>query len=133
MTDIIWKDRKHWAWFPFSFTKYKCSETRLFVETGLMSTNYLETQLYRIVDVQLKRTLGNKIFGTGTITLTTRDKSSPILVIKNVKNSQSVKEMLVQLVEAARKKNFVREVNVGGGFDNFDDVDGNGIPDIFDR
>ncbi len=135
MADIIWNDRKHWTWFPISFTKYKLSETRFFKEIGLFNTTYEETQLYRIVDVQLRRSLGHKIFGTGNITLQTRDRNSPEIVVRNVKNSESVKEMLVQLVEEARRRNFVRDINVGDGFGdmgNFEDLDGNGIPDQFE-
>lgn len=135
MADIIWNDRKHWTWFPISFTKYKLSETRFFKEIGLFNTTYDETQLYRIVDVQLRRSFGHKIFGTGNISLQTRDRNSPEIIIQNVKNPESVKEMLVSLVEENRRKNFVRDINVGDGFGdmgNFEDLDGNGIPDQFE-
>lgn len=133
MSKIIWQDRKHWMWFPFSFTKYQLSRTRFFEEKGLFNTIFSETQLYRIVDVQLKRTFVQKIFGTGTVTLATRDQGSPFIEVKNIKNSKAVKEMIVELVEEARRKNMVRDINIGDGFDSdFEDLDGNGIPDRFE-
>lgn len=133
MSDIIWEDRKHWMWFPFSFTKYKLSKSRFFEEVGLFNTTFYETQLYRIVDVQLKKSFSQKIFGTGTVTLTTRDQGSPTIEIKNVRDANAVKEMIVELVEEARRKNFVRDINVGDGFSGeYADLDENGIPDRFE-
>ena len=35
---IIWQDRKHFMWFPISFTKYEIKNDRLYQETGLFST-----------------------------------------------------------------------------------------------
>ena len=29
-TGLVWKDRKHWMWFPFSFTKYRIEDGRLY-------------------------------------------------------------------------------------------------------
>ena len=37
---IIWQDRKHFMWFPISFTKYEIKNDRLYQETGLFSTHY---------------------------------------------------------------------------------------------
>ncbi|MBO6065271.1 MAG: PH domain-containing protein, partial [Lachnospiraceae bacterium] len=70
--EILWKDRKHHMWFPFSFTKYSVTKTSLQVQQGFFKTSYDETLLYRIVDLRLSRTLAQKIFGTGTIELFTR-------------------------------------------------------------
>ena len=64
---IIWQDRKHFMWFPISFTKYEIKNDRLYQETGLFSTHYDELLLYRITDLCLRRNLSQKIFGTGTV------------------------------------------------------------------
>ncbi|PKK39888.1 hypothetical protein ABB02_00948 [Clostridiaceae bacterium JG1575] len=128
----IWSDRKHWMWFPWSFTRYALSEDRLFLSAGLLRTTFDETQLYRVIDVKMVRTLGHKLFGTGDIIITTRDASTPNIVFKNIKKPHDVKEMMVQMVEAARKRNMVREIS--GGFTpsyDYTDGDGDGIPDIF--
>ena len=70
-TGLVWKDRKHWMWFPFSFTKYRIEDGRLYVEEGLLKSEENECLLYRITDISLERTLAQKIFGTGTVRLTT--------------------------------------------------------------
>ena len=67
--EILWQDRKHHMWFPFSFTKYTVQGGRLYIKRGFLSTTYDETLLYRITDISLHKTLGQRIFGTGTIIL----------------------------------------------------------------
>ncbi|WP_434310650.1 PH domain-containing protein [Hominifimenecus sp. rT4P-3] len=99
---IVWQDRKHWMWFPFSFTKYRIENGRLFVEEGLLRTEENECLLYRITDISLERTLAQKLFGTGTICLTTRDISDKVIYLKNIVNSKAVKQQISEMVEAAR-------------------------------
>ena len=48
---VLWKDRKHFMWFPFSFTKYEVRNNRLYTQRGLLSTTYDEVLLYRILDI----------------------------------------------------------------------------------
>ena len=99
---LLWKDRKHWMWFPFSFTKYRIENGRLYVEEGLLRSEENECLLYRITDISLERTLAQKIFGTGTICLTTRDISDKVIYLKNIVNPKAVKEMISELVERTR-------------------------------
>ena len=49
--------------------------------------------IYRVLDISLKRTLINRLCGSGSIILRTKDASDSILTIKNVKNSQQVKDI----------------------------------------
>ena len=73
---IIWKDRKRTLFgLPLSFTKYSLEEDRLFIETGFFNSVENEVRLYRIMDLQLSRTLGQKMFGLGTIKVKSADKT----------------------------------------------------------
>lgn len=101
---ILWKDRKHFAWFPFSFTKYYVKNERLYEEKGLLSTHYDEVLLYRIIDLCLERTLTQKIFGTGTIILYCKLNSDNKIYLKNIKNPIQVKGLLSQIIEESRQK-----------------------------
>ena len=40
LKEIIWKDRKHHLWFPFSFTKYRVDSTRLYINSGKDSIGF---------------------------------------------------------------------------------------------
>ncbi len=107
MANILWHDRKRHFGLPISFTKYSMSEDRLFVETGLLNLSQDEVRLYRILDLQLKRSLGQRIFGVGSIIVSSSDKSLGTFEIRNIKNSANVKEMLSVQVEQQRRANRV--------------------------
>ena len=106
--DTIWSDRKRHFGLPISFTKYSLSEDRLFRETGLLNLNEEEVLLYRVRDVSLSRSLWQRIFGVGTITVHSSDKTSPTLEIINVKDSKSVKELIFTNVEKAKEERRMR-------------------------
>jgi uncharacterized membrane protein YdbT with pleckstrin-like domain len=121
MADILWHDRKRHFGLPLSFTKYSMSEDRLFVETGFLNLTQNEVRLYRILDLQLKRSLGQRIFGVGSIYVSSSDKNLGTFEIRNVKNSANVKEMLSVQVEQQREaKRVVGREYMGGDMD-FDD------------
>ena len=56
------------------------------------------------MDLTLERSFGQRLFGLGTITCDTVDKSTPKLCIKNVKDSRRVKELISEAVEKERVK-----------------------------
>ena len=122
--NTVWKDRKHFMWFPISFTKYEIKNERLYQETGLFNTHYDELLLYRITDLCLKRSLAQKIFGTGTIVLSTKADSDKEILKKNVKNPKEVKDLVSHLVEEARdRKKVVGKEFFDDSSDDLDDFD----------
>lgn len=105
MPNIVWKDRKRTLFgLPWSFTKYSLSDDRLFISTGFLSTKEDEVRLYRIMDISLNRTLGQRIFGLGTIKCCSADKTLGDFEIKNIKKSKDVKELLSEMVENERNR-----------------------------
>ena len=122
--EIKWKDRKRLIFgLPWSFTRYRLTDDKLIVSTGLLSINEEEIRLYRIMDVTLKRSLGERLWGLGTIHICSSDKTTPELDIKRVRQSADVKEMLSDMVEAARKKNRVSAREFMSGDDIDEDMD----------
>lgn len=100
-----WNDRKRtFLGLPLSFTRYFLTEEKLLVRTGFLSMKEEEVRLYRILDVTLKRSLRQRIFGLGTIHCCSADKSTPEFDILSVKNSKWVKETLSDLVEQERSR-----------------------------
>lgn len=101
--EILWHDRKRtFLGLPFSFTRYSLSEDRLFIETGFWNKKEDEVRLYRITDVSLMRTFGQRLLGLGTIHCCSADKTMQDFNILNIKRPKAVKELLSQLVEAER-------------------------------
>ena len=127
--EILWKDRKRgFLGLPLSFTKYSLTKERLFVETGFINSMENEVRLYRILDVQMTRTLGQKMFGLGSINVHSSDASLKDFTIKNIKKPKYVKELLSELVEKQRDEKRVvnRELMASSidddGLDDNDDV-----------
>ncbi len=146
--EIVWKDRKHFMWFPITFTKYCVRRGRVFVDRGLINSVQDQTLLYRIIDIQLRRSLSQKIFGTGTIVLVTKADMEKEILLESIKNPNQVCDLLSDMIEEIRhQKNVVGKefygtiVPPGGGpgmmpdepdFDHdpdgdMDDDDGDGI------
>lgn len=131
--EVKWRDRKHWMWFPWSFTKYEVRNGRLYVERGLFKTEFDEVLLYRIMDISLSRTLAQKIFGTGTVTLYTKVDVNKQIQLQNIKNPVEVKEYLSDLIEGVRNdkkvvgkefNSMVCDVHGEDGMDDMSDSDG---------
>ena len=127
--EILWKDRKRgFLGLPLSFTKYRLTKERLFIETGFINSIENEVRLYRILDVQMTRSLGQKIFGLGSINVHSSDASLKDFTIKNIKKPKYVKELLSELVEKQRDEKRVvnRELMASSidddGLDDNDDV-----------
>lgn len=126
--EYLWKDRKRHLGLPLSFTRYFLSEDRLFCETGLLNLKASEVLLYRVQDLELTMSLGQRIFGVGTVCVHSSDKSSPHLDLKNVKNPRKVKELIHQNVEAAKERRRMRTTELlgkedGPGFHEGDEPD----------
>ena len=122
--EYIWKDRKRFLGMPLSFTRYRMSEDRLFLSVGFFSIQDEELLLYRVRDISCTRTLGQRLFGVGSLTVTSSDKTTPTLVLKNIKRPLEVKELLHTQVEEMKLRRRVRVGEImSGDFDNDDDSD----------
>lgn len=97
--EYIWSDRKRFLGMPLSFTRYALSRDRLFLETGLLNTKCEEILLYRVRDISLSISLGQRIFGVGTVTIQSSDKTMPLLELKNIKAPRDTKELIHEAVE----------------------------------
>ncbi len=103
-SQIVWKAKKRLGFLglPWTFTSYLLREDKLIITTGFLNKKEDEIRLYRILDMTLTRSFGQRMFGLGTITCNTSDATSPVLAIKNIKKSGEVKEALSELVEKER-------------------------------
>lgn len=116
--EYIWKDKKRYFGMPISFTRYGMSEDRLFISVGFLNIKDDEVLLYRVRDIDTSRTLWQRLFGVGTVTVMSSDKTMPTLVLQNIKNPVEVKELLHAQVEEIKLKRRVRIGEImGGGLD----------------
>lgn len=115
--EYIWKDRRRVLGMPLSFTRYRMSEDRLFLIKGFFNMHMDEVLLYRVRDLSLNRTLGQRLFGMGTITVYSSDKTQPELHLKNIRRSLAVKELLHSQVEEMKMVRRMRLSEVMGDHD----------------
>jgi uncharacterized membrane protein YdbT with pleckstrin-like domain len=117
-TVFVWQDRKRIIFgLPFTFTTYALTKEKLLIRTGILNTKEEEIRLYRIMDVTLKRSLWERLFGLGTIHCCSADKSTPEFDIRWIPKSREVKEKLSHMVEEERmaKRVSSREFMSGEG------------------
>jgi uncharacterized membrane protein YdbT with pleckstrin-like domain len=124
--EYIWQDRKRYFGMPISFTRYGMSEDRLFISVGFLNIKDDEVLLYRVRDIDTSRTLWQRLFGVGTVTVMSSDKTMSTLVLKNIKNPVEVKELLHSQVEEIKMK---RRVRIGEIMGNGLDQDEEGLDD----
>lgn len=128
--EILWHDRKRHLGLPISFTRYIVDTERFITKVGFFRTETNEVLLYRILDIKLARTLGQKLFGVGTITLFTADQSDNQIIVKNIAKSEKVWRFISNIIEQEREKRRIagREL-YGAAIPGMSDIDGDGIPD----
>jgi uncharacterized membrane protein YdbT with pleckstrin-like domain len=94
--------------------RYDICDDRLIVRRGLLVKSLDEVELYRVKDIRLDFSLINQLAGLGTITVTSSDETTrgKPLVMKLVERAADRRERLRSLVDAARQKRRVREVDM---------------------
>ena len=136
--EILWQDRKRYFGLPLSFTIYSFSMNKFYYKKGIFNITSEEILLYRILDITFKQSIWQKIFSVGSVILTTADKTTPLLVIQNIKTPDRVRKALSNLVEQRRDEKRVTGKEMFGAAGMFHDhgdlegvdLDGDGIIDI---
>lgn len=100
------KERKRWVFLglPFTFTVYTIKEDLITVNEGFLNRKENDCYMYKVQDVELVRSLGERIFGIGTVKCYTGDTTDKELVITHIKNAKAVKDFILEASEIARLK-----------------------------
>lgn len=102
------------VWVRNLMVTYDLTEERLILRRGIFVKSVDEIELYRVKDVRLDFTLINQMAGIGTITIDSSDETTrdAPLVIPHVDDAAGRRERLRTLVDTARQKRRVREVDI---------------------
>lgn len=127
-----WKDRRRLGFFglPWTFDRFRLTKEKLLIVTGFFNIKEEEIKLYRIVDLELTKSFGQRIFGMGTLVIKSSDKTLPQAILKNIKKPNDVKELISDLVEKERIAKRVSSNEMMGMHGHGVDMDGDGIPDL---
>lgn len=82
---------------------YTLTTERLFIlKKGYIGAKKEEIELYKIKDVIVKQGIKDKILGIGSIELFSVDESTSVLVLKQLKNPEEIKESIRSAVKTAK-------------------------------
>ena len=103
-----------WRWFENLASKFEITEERLIIRRGILSKSIDEIELYRIKDVRIDFSIINQLAGIGRLTIASSDETTRDgdLVIAGISKAQERRETLRRLVDAARQKRNVREIDM---------------------
>lgn len=101
-------------WIGNISKKYELTSQRLIMRTGIIFKRVDEIELYRVKDTRVDFSLLNQLTGIGTVTLRSSDVSSQEtdFIIRDVPRAREVRELIRTLVDQARQRRRVRELDV---------------------
>jgi len=97
-----------WKWLELKCRIYEVTTERIKISRGIFSRRTDELELYRVKDLTLIEPFFFRLFGLGSVIITTNDASTPTLTIHAVKRIKELREELRQAVEVGRDKKRVR-------------------------
>lgn len=99
-------ERKRWVFFglPFTFTKYTVTSEIITINDGLLNTKENDCYMYKVQDVELLTSLGERIFNLGTVACYTGDNTHPQLHLSHIRNAKEIKDYILKTSEEARRR-----------------------------
>ena len=101
-------------WLRNRSATYEITDQRLIVKRGILFKTIDEVELYRIKDVRLGYSLLNQMVDIGTIVLTSSDRTTAggEFRLRDVPMARDRREGIRKLVDRARQRRGVRELDV---------------------
>ncbi len=95
------------AW-KIRMTHYEVSPDRIEYGEGIFDRRVDNLDMFRVVDIKLRRNILDCVVGVGTVLLTTSDKSHPEFEFKKIKNSRELYDTIKKAsLSADRRTNVI--------------------------
>ena len=101
-----------WKWLVLRNTRYELTTERLRIRQGVLNKELDELELYRVRDYRLEQPFWLRLFSLGNITLRSSDTSHPFIVLRAIRDGESVREQIRTHVEECRIKKRVLPLDV---------------------
>jgi uncharacterized membrane protein YdbT with pleckstrin-like domain len=101
-----------WHFIRVQSIHYTLTTQRLITRNGIFSRKTDELELYRVRDFQMIQPFFYRLFGLGSITLMTADRSDPSVIIKAVAHAEEIRNHIRNQVESRRSGTGVRDIEV---------------------
>lgn len=89
--------------------RYRLTDQRLFVDRGLVSRTIDQTELIRVDDVRIRKTLVDQIVGLGSVEVLSTDVSDGVIVIEGIAGADHVAETIRDRMRALRRQSLFVE------------------------
>ena len=97
-------------------TIYELTNQRLRIIRGLLGNSVEEIELVRVMDTKLTQHAGERMLNVGDISVYSGDPMTPIVVLRNVRDPEEVRELLYKAVRVERKRQkFYFRDDIGDG------------------
>jgi membrane protein YdbS with pleckstrin-like domain len=96
------------AWWRSRSRRYRLTNKRVVVETGVLGKRLEQVDLYRVNDYTVVRPIGQRVLGTGNLILRTLDRNSPVVAIEGIRTD------VVALYERIRAATELEKSRRGG-------------------
>jgi uncharacterized membrane protein YdbT with pleckstrin-like domain len=97
-----------WRFIKLRALHYELTTQRIRVRRGVFSRRTDELELYRVKDVTVFEPFWQRLFGLGTIVITTNDATTPTLTLDALPDASASREALRNAVENCRDRKRVR-------------------------
>ena len=97
---VLWEGRP----FLSINTRYIITDERVRIIEGILGKDRADTELVRIQDIDQTQSVSERLFKIGDITLHTKDRTHPVVVLHNVRDPEAIHELLRRAVLNARKR-----------------------------
>lgn len=122
------KERKRWLFLglPWTFTIYTVKDDMITIDKGFLNKQQDDCYMYKVQDVELIRSIWERMVGLGTVRCFTGDTTDKELQIKHVRHAKEIKDFIFDASEKARiKRRTVNMLDIGNGVN----VDADGMID----
>jgi membrane protein YdbS with pleckstrin-like domain len=93
--------------------KYRISNYRIDFERGLIAKNIDTLELWHVEDVRLHQSMLDRLLGCGTITVISKDDTTPKLELHSLPDPRPLFEHLKQRIIAVKRQRGVIKMDVG--------------------
>jgi hypothetical protein len=88
-------------------TKYVITTERIRFSSGMVGKKMESLDLFRVKDIQVKKSMTQRARGKGDVRVTSNDVSTPVFTFESIADPEGVAETLRKLVRDARRKHGV--------------------------
>jgi uncharacterized membrane protein YdbT with pleckstrin-like domain len=88
-------------------TTYKLTNERVIIQSGLLSKKQEEIELYKVKDIKVSQSMKERVMKIGQIELVSVDPTTPVYILKDVKNPNELKETIRLSVKEAKRESGV--------------------------